>query len=159
MKHYDYVEWLLYKTKALSDESLEEMEDHLYNCDMCMEIFISLIDEEELEKAEKVIPEDFTPKVMKKVSNKKIKRLEPRNHKKLFNYEFGYYVAIASVTIFLTVGGFYTNLVDAVPKVVESIKIDEDRPNLVGNFTDNIVNSTSSFILRFENVDRIKEVK
>ncbi len=159
MKHYDYVEWLLYKTKALSDERLEEMEEHLYNCHMCMDIFLSLIDDAELEKAEKMIAENFTSRLMINLSKKKLKKIEPKNKKKSFNYEFGYYVAIASVTIFLSLGGFYTNLVDAVPKVVESIKIDEDRPNLVGNLTDNIVNSTSSFILRFENVDRIKEVK
>lgn len=157
MKHYDYVEWLLYKTKALSDEKLDEMEDHLYNCDICMDIFLSLIDEDEAEFAGQIVSEDFTSNLMDNISKNKVKVIERKDTKKPFNYQFMYYVAVASVTIFLTMGGFYSNLVDAVPKISESIETPRQRPNHIGKLTDGIVNSTSNLLLSIENIGKIKE--
>ena len=159
MKHYDYVEWLLYKNKALPIEMLEEMEEHLFNCHICMDIFLSLIDEEEIEKAGESIPYDFTANVINNISKAKVKKIEPKATKKVFNIQFGYYVAVASVTIVLTLGGFYTNLVDAVPKLAASIQVVEERPNLIANFSNSIVNSTSSFLISIENIERNKEEK
>lgn len=159
MKHYDYVEWLLYKNKALSTEMLEEMEEHLYNCDICMDIFLSLIDEKEVEDVRNIMPDDFTVKVINNISKTKVKRFESKPTKKVFNIQFGYYAAVASVTIVLTLGGFYTNLVDAVPKLTASIQIKEEQPNLIANISDSIVNSTSSFLLNIENIERNKEEK
>ena len=161
MKHYDYVEWLLYKNKALPVDRLEEMEEHLYNCDICMDIFLSLIDQQEVVSAESIIPSDFTEKVINNISTTKAIKIESRQkHKnRVFNYQFGSYVAVASVTIILTLGGFYTNLVDVVPKLGVSIKMVEDRPNLIANFSNSIVNSTSSLLLSIENIDRFREGK
>lgn len=161
MKHYDYIEWLLYKTKSLPIETLDEMGEHLYNCDLCMDIFLSLIDEEEIEEASEFVPEDFTSNVVENISKNKVKRIEAKTDKKAFNYQFMYYVAVASVTIFLTMGGFYTNLVDAVPKITESIQVVEERPNpnRIGKFSEKIVNSTSSLLFSIENISRIKEEK
>lgn len=161
MKHYDYVEWLLYKNNALSMEKQEEMEEHLYNCHICMEIFLSLIDDKEIEIAGSSIPQDFTDKVISKVSNTKVKKIEPKTNKKSFNYQFGYYVAVASVTIFLTLGGFYTNLVDAVPRISASVETIErvGRENFISNLSERIVNGTSSFLGSIENIERNKEDK
>lgn len=159
MRHYDYVEWLLYKTKSLSSEKLDEMEEHLYNCDICMDIFLSLIDEEELEFTGEIIPENFTSNIMEKISKDKVKSIETKNNRKPFNYQFMYYVAVASVTIFLTLGGFYTNLVDAVPKISQSLETPKERENYIGKFSERIVNSTSNLLFSIENLSRIKEEK
>lgn len=157
MKHYDYIEWLLYKTKSLGIEKLDEMEEHLYNCDLCMDIFLSLVDEEEIKLASEMVPEDFTLNVVKGISENKVKRIESKKNKKTFNYQFMYYVAVASVTIFLTMGGFYTNLVDAVPKISQSIQVAEGRPNHIGKFSDGIVNATSSLLFSIENMSNFRE--
>lgn len=157
MKHYDYIEWLFYKTKSLPVEKLDEMEEHLYNCDVCMEIFLSLIGDEELDVAGQVVAPDFTSKVMDQISKSKVKVMESRNAKKSFNYQFMYYVAVASVTIFLTLGGFYTSLVDAVPKINQSIEEVRERPNHIGKLTEEIVNSTSNLLSSIENMSRNKE--
>ncbi len=158
MKHYDYVEWLLYKTKSLSNGKLDEMEEHLYNCNLCMDIFLSLIGEDELEFVSNIVSEDFSSNVVEKISIDKIKRIEVNNNKRVFNDQFMYYIAVASVTIFLTIGGFYTNLVDAVPKIKDSIQvIEEDRPNHIAKFSDRIVNSTSKLLLSIENMSQLEE--
>lgn len=154
MKHYDYVEWLLYKNNLISLEKKIEMEEHLYNCDDCLEIFLSIIDEDEIENAKEYVPEDFTNNVLKKISKNKVKKIQPKNNKRSY-IQFGYYVAVASVTIFLTMGGFFTNLVDAVPKVSVSIESNKEieKPNIIYNFSERIVNSTSKFIGSIENIE------
>ena len=160
MKHYDYVEWLLYKTKSLPDEKLDEMEEHLYNCNLCMDIFLSLISEDELDLASQIVTDNFTSNVVNKISKNKLKKIEPKDNKKGFNYQFMYYVAVASVTIFLTIGGFYTNLVDAVPKITNSLEtIEKRRPNHIAKFSDEIVNATSNLLLSIENINQFKEDK
>lgn len=153
MKHYDYVEWLLYKNKLLSKEKSDEMEQHLYGCNTCMEIFLSLVDEKEEEEAGEILSDDFTSEVMDKIH--KIKKVKPKtkHDKKLFNYQIGYYAAVASVTIILTLGGFYTGMVDAVPKLSASIQITVEHPNIVADFSNSIVDSTSSFLSGIENID------
>lgn len=154
MKHYDYIEWLLYKNKILPEEKLNEMEQHLFNCDTCLEIFLSLIAEEEVESAGKFITKDFTSNVIKNIPKLKIVKPKGKQKKKIFNYQFGYYVAVASVTIILTLGGFYTDLVDTVPKLSSSIIVLDEHKNIIANFSDSIVDSTSSFLFSIENIDR-----
>lgn len=154
MKHYDYIEWLFYKNKMLPKEKLDEMEQHLYNCNTCIKIFLSLIDDDEVEDAGKFISDDFTAKIIKNIPKLKTDKSRLKQKRKIFNYQFGYYAAVASVTIVLTLGGFYTNLVDAVPKLSASINILDEHPNIIANFSDSIVDSTSSFLFSIENIDR-----
>lgn len=159
MKHYDYVEWLFYKKSILSVEKQNEMEEHLYSCDECMEIFLSLIDEVEINEASKIVPEDFNKKIIKKISNTKVKEIQTT--KKPVKYPFGYFVAVASVTIVLTLGGVFTNLVDTVPNISASVSMLEkhDKPNRIFNLSERIVNGTSKFIGSIENIERNKEEK
>lgn len=154
MKHYDYVEWLLYKNKMLPKEESEEMEQHLYNCNTCMEIFLSLIDEKESERAGEIISDDFTSKIINNIPKEKNSKPKIKQAKKAFNYQLGYYAAVASVTIILTLGGVYTDLVDAVPKLSASIQVTEKRPNIITDLSHSIVDSTSSFLFSIENIDR-----
>lgn len=153
MKHYDHIEWLLYKNEVLSEKQHDTMEEHLFNCDDCMEVFLSLIDESEIAAAGNVIPEDFNDKVIDRISKDKVKKLNPVNKKKSFNYQFGYYVAIASVTILLTLNGFYTGFVDSVPKITNVMRIPEERENVVFRFSERIVNGTSEFLVSIENIN------
>lgn len=159
MKHYDYVEWLLYKNKALPEDKQTEMEEHLYSCDICMNIFLSLIDEKDMEAAESIIPIDFTQNTIKNISKSKVKKLEQKTSKKSIPYQLGYYVAVASVTIVLTMGGFYTGLVDSVPRITASVETFEIKSNVVANISEQIVNSTQGLLFSIENMDRIKEEK
>lgn len=156
MKHYDYVEWLLYKNKALSDEKLMEMEEHLYNCDLCMDIFLSLIDEVEIKAVESIISDDFTDKVMNSLPKKKVEKLNQEHNKKHFNYQFGIYAAVASVTIIMSLSGFFTNIVDAVPRVTASIESNQEglEQNMIAKLSNRIINSTSYLITSIEDIDK-----
>lgn len=150
MNHYDYVEWLLYKNKTLTDSKIKEMQEHLYNCETCMDTFLSLVDEQEEELVGIIVPSNFASKVLENISLNKIRDIKLRKVKKSVNYQFGYYVAVASVTIFLTLGGFYTNLVDSVPRITASIQEVEIRQNLIADFSNRIINSTSNLLMSIE---------
>lgn len=154
MKHYDYIEWMFYKNKLLSKKKLDDMEQHLYKCDTCMEIFLSLFDEKDAEIAGKIISDDFTSEIINNLPKTKAVKPKIEQLKKLFNYQFGFYVAVASVTIILTFGGFYSGLVDAVPKLSSLTQATEIHSNIVADVSDSIVDSTSSFLSCIENFDR-----
>ncbi|NLW22857.1 MAG: hypothetical protein GXY88_06340 [Tissierellia bacterium] len=159
MKHFDYMEWVFYKEGVLSREKQLEMEEHLYTCDQCMDIFLSLIDEKEVERAEESLSIDFTNKVMKSIENiKYIQRPKLKKGNGSFKDIFIYYAAVASVAIVLTVGGFYSGLVDMVPKVAQSTNIKESSkfPNRIADISGKIVNRTTDFINNFERIN-IKE--
>lgn len=150
MKHYDYVEWLLYKNNLISEEKRIEMEDHLYSCDNCMEIFLSSIEEIEIEEAGKLIPEDFTQGILKKTKNiRTIKR--PKNKNKRLNEIFLYYASVASVAIFLTAGGIFGSMVEVVPKIDVGVGIEESRVKAgkIYDLSESITNRTSEFINNF----------
>jgi len=153
MKHYDYIEWLLYKNKMLSKEKSEEMEQHLYNCNTCMEIFLSLIDEKEIEKSGELISDEFTSEIINNIPKVKSGKPKIKQSKTAFNYQFGYYAAVASVTVILTLGGFYTGLVDAVPKLSASVQISQKQTNIIEGLSHSIVDSTSNLLFSIENID------
>lgn len=154
MKHYDHIEWVLYKNKLLDDAIYKEMEEHLLLCDGCMETFLSLIDQEEIQRASDIVPEDFTIKVMKSIKGlKSIKKpIKKKSYKKVSKDFFIYYIAVASVAIAFTAGGVFTNMVDTVPKMGANISIEESllNVNTIYNFTEKITNHTSKFINNFQ---------
>lgn len=160
MKHYDQVEWVLYKNNLLDNKIHEVMEEHLYECDQCLDIFLSLIDDLEIEEAGNIISQDFTDNLMMNIKdltpiNKKIKRKSrlPRDF-------FIYYTAVASVTILLTAGGVFGKLVESVPQITANINIREDKimKNAVYNLSETITKKTSMFINDFE-ISKNKEGK
>lgn len=159
MKHYDYVEWVLYKHNLLDDKIYQEMKEHLLLCDECMEVFLSLIDEEDMDRAGAFIPEDFTYKVMNNIKNiTPMKKKVKRPARKMSNDFFIYYAAVASVAIILTATGFFGKIVDTVPQIASNISMEESRfkANTIYNFTEKITNNTSMFINNF-NLNRNKE--
>lgn len=162
MKHYDELEWLFYKERVVSEEKYNEMENHLYECDECMNIFLSLINNEEINSAEEIIPENFTDSVMNNIKSFKNKPIaKVGKSSMIFKDIFGYYVAVAAVAIILTWGGFFSSLVDTLPKAARSV-INENTlstPNIVFNISEKIVNRTSNFIDNFQNINRREAAK
>ncbi|MBF8984344.1 hypothetical protein IZY60_12420 [Lutibacter sp. B2] len=147
MNHYSKEKWLLYKQCVLSSQESKEMEDHLLECDPCLEIFLSLVDDAEIQIASEFISPKFTDTIMKKINtNSKVRS------KNLFTY----YVAAALVTLILMSSGFFEKLVDTVPYASQTAVIQENlKPeNFIMNFSERVVNKTSSFIDNFEVCDK-----
>lgn len=158
MAHYERQKWILYKKNLLSDEEKIEMEEHLYDCDDCMDVFLNLIDSEELEIAETLLPTNFTESIMDKIdslipitkSSNKVKTetldKRPRKKKMIENIAM-YYVAVASVVLILTAGGVFTKMTQFP---IANISVDSERTNeglgKMYSFSEKITNGTNSFI-------------
>ena len=153
MKHYDYIEWVFYKEKVFPEDKINEMEEHLYICDECMDIFLSLIDEKEEAQVGKLVPINFTDEIINSIENIKYykARTSDKDNKK-FKDMFMYYVAVASVAVVLTLGGFYSGMVDLVSNRTNTNqgKIRIEMPNIIFDLSQNITDRTSDFLNSFE---------
>lgn len=164
MKHYDSIEWTLYKKNLLEDKIYNEMEEHLFQCDECMDTFLSLIDEEEVENAEYFVPEDFAENLMKnieKITPINQSRKKPTRKKRMFPKDFFlYYTATAAVAIVLTATGVFTTMVDSAPDLTRDISIEETKINKssIYKLSQRLTEETSDFIYNF-NLTKIKEGK
>lgn len=160
MRHYDQIEWVLYKEKLLDKKIYKEMEEHLYECDQCLDTFLSLIDDLEIEEAGHIIPEDFTDNIMVNIKNIRPIKKKKIKQTKLPQDFFIYYTAVAAVTILLTAGGVFGKMVESVPRITASINVQEENSmqNVVYDFSETITKKTSSFINDFS-VSKNKEDK
>lgn len=145
MKYYDQIEWILYKKDLISEKIKEEMNEHLILCDDCMEIFLSLIDEDEIASAEQFISDDFTEKIINKT--KKIKLIKLKKKKKVMNDFFVFYTAVASVAVILTAGGLFGNLIESRSYI--SKDMEEKQIKSLYDISEDITNKTSNFIKYF----------
>lgn len=151
MTHFSKGKWLAFKNDQVLEEEKTMMEDHLYTCDTCMDIYLKLIDKEELDFAEMIISRDFTNSVMKSIEAiAPIKKINKKKKKMVENI-FMYYVAAASVVLVLTAGGVFTRIIEFP---MEKINVDRfQTQESIGNiysFSEKITNSTNSFINNFE---------
>lgn len=153
MRHYDLVEWKLYKENLLNRNLYQEMKDHLFTCHDCMEIFISLIDHEEVEKAGNLIGDEFTFQLMKDIENinKTTKQNKFKKKKQKYNEILLYYTAVASVAIFLTGAGVFQRLVDRIPHISNNIKNEQFFINTdkINEFSNSILKLTGNFAESF----------
>lgn len=149
MAHFDKEKWMDFKNNILSEEERISMEDHLYTCDNCMDIYLNLIDTEELDFAKMMIPSNFTETVMKDV--KKITPIsKPIRKKKMIENIFMYYVAAASVLLILTAGGVFTKITE-IPMgniEVDRFQIEEGMGSRY-SFTERIIDNTNNFVNNF----------
>jgi len=113
--HYTRWELKLYKDKILSKEELDQIANHLIFCENCREEYISLISEEEVNNAGKVLSQDFTFNLMEKIREfegdnkpintgryKTLKKKRTRLEKIMVNYSIA-----ASITILVTASGLF----------------------------------------------------
>lgn len=147
MKHYDEFEWKLYKEDLLDEELKISMEEHLFSCDECMDYFLSLIDEEEIDDASRFVPEDFTIEVMDRIddldekSNRTISLEKKRKSKNQVRGLFTNYVAAACLTIALTAGGAF----NTGPETIRDYRNTENRENISSKIYETSVELTGEF--------------
>ncbi len=157
MKHYDEVEWKLYKRGLLNKNIKQMMEDHLLQCDSCMDMFLSLIDEEEVSRAGKLISHDFNENLMEDIVKViPLERVTKKNKSKktsrIYNEILIYYTAIASVAIFLTGIGFFNKVVERVPDISSNIQEEKFSINTykINEFSKSVTRATANFANSFK---------
>lgn len=116
MMHYNLDEWKLYINDLIDENERIDMENHLFKCDECLEIYLNAVNESDLVK--EVLNQDFTNDVIKTIRNEKA--LNKKENRSTLNV-FMYYTAAAAVTLFLMSQGFFTAITREVPKTTANI--------------------------------------
>lgn len=163
-KHYNRSEWLLYKDGLVAGEMAVEMTGHLLGCEECQKLCLSLVDSDDIKKAESLLSPDFTNRVMSSVRKEKTRLSERRPGQKPSGHRrdrqsgrFVYYVAAASITLFLMTGGIFQAFVDAVPKAEALLDAGKVAParQLRLDWPENLVTKASLWLRDFEEKGRL----
>lgn len=113
MEHYSLDEWRLYVNDLMDEDKRAKMEEHLFGCDHCLEVYLDVVNEVDID--EKVLNEKFTEEVMEAVKDEKIPN-KTKKRKKYPSNIFLYYTAAASITLLLMSHGFFTSMTRAIPR-------------------------------------------
>lgn len=112
MTHYSYEEWMKYVKNELVQEVQEIVENHLYSCDQCLDLYLQAVTEVESELPFIANDTHFTDVIMAQVSEIQLPAVkslkEKRNVKKRFyqSIVFHYTIAAAMTILLMTTGVF-----------------------------------------------------
>lgn len=145
MKHYSYEEWQELIADGVNEETKIKMLEHTMECQSCLDIYLSLIDEGL--KDENTIPSpDFSSKVINKITveNKQTELLKRKKH---FTNIMIYYTSAACITLFLISHGCFDAFLGFTEKGSKAIANQSKATSFVFNgWTDTLTKKTSSFL-------------
>jgi predicted anti-sigma-YlaC factor YlaD len=133
--HYSIDHWMKYVKDELNETERVVLEDHLYTCDQCLELYIDAVD-----KQEEILPSisdeaAFMNDIMKKISNENMV-IEKVTEKKRPFYQSSifHYAIAASLTLILMSAGFFQSIIkhtDTIQKAEISVKQESKTDGLV----------------------------
>ncbi|MDF0728948.1 hypothetical protein PY093_20250 [Cytobacillus sp. S13-E01] len=131
MDHYTHEEWLAYINNNLPKATHSELEDHLYSCDQCLELYMEQIDNqtEQLPEIENI---NFTDELVSKIHFEKTKKSNPFYKHAIFHYGLA-----AAVTFLLMSSGFFQGITGFVSTVEASSFTEKEE-----SFSDNLMDKT-----------------
>ena len=120
MIHFEHTDWKAYIHNEVDKDKREVMEDHLYTCDQCLDVYMELISDESI-NLPLVSDEKFTEKIISviplKTDASKVKRA-------FYQHPIFHYAIAASITFILMTSGFFQNITGIV-STVEAASITE----------------------------------
>lgn len=107
MKHYSAEEWSAFYRKEES-LSLLAMEDHLLECDECLELFLQAVEQADLKSIEQRIPAGFNQRTGQMLQGPVVLELPRKDFRP--RWMAANYVAAAILTVMLMGGGVFQTL-------------------------------------------------
>jgi hypothetical protein len=118
--HFEHTDWKAYIHNEVSEDKREKMEDHLYTCDQCLDVYMELMTDDSI-TLPLVSNENFTDKIMSEISFKSDGSMVKRT---FYQHPIFHYVIAASITFILMTSGFFQNITGIV-STVEAASITE----------------------------------
>jgi hypothetical protein len=156
MKHYTYDEWLQYVNNEISEKTKEELEDHLYSCDQCLNHYLLAMEANETSLPILSNESSFTDSVMEQVSKQmtmvpdtkmKVKKKRPFYQQAVFHY-----LLAAAATLLLTFSGVFQSL-GAYASSIDNPKIQVKKPSV----TEGVINKTFAWMDSLEKKEADKK--
>ncbi|MEQ8174953.1 MAG: hypothetical protein ABRQ26_07755 [Syntrophomonadaceae bacterium] len=157
MKHYSAEEWSAFYRKEASLDLLA-MEDHLLECDKCLELFLLALEQADLKSIEQRIPADFTQTTGQRLRSPVVLELPRKDFKP--RWLAANYVAAAILTVMLMGGGVFQTLAlkaSEVP-VRHSPNYSQKINSFLSSWPEQLMDSTWGRIEKLHTLDG-KEVK
>ncbi|KOS68200.1 hypothetical protein AEA09_06300 [Lysinibacillus contaminans] len=110
MRHFSNEEWMSYINDKLSKTTCEELEDHLFSCDQCLEVYIKMIDRQ-AEELPVIDYSSFTDEIIAELPQKKMRK------KILYQRTLFHYAVAAVITLTLMTTGFFQSIMGVVTTV------------------------------------------
>ncbi|ADL08928.1 hypothetical protein [Thermosediminibacter oceani] len=151
MRHYSKEEWMLFKNGCGTPEKLRNMEEHLYRCDCCLELFLSEIGDDEMRDASRKISPDFDKKVL---AAAKKEFLEFGRKRVLrtpgFNKLIAYYTACAMITIMLMTAGLSLKVAEKLGMLANTAWGNRIEQGVSLNWPTKVAKKANEWIINFE---------
>lgn len=109
MTHFSKEAWCNYTLDLLSHNERESMEQHLYECDHCLALYMEIIDEQN-ENLPIINGDSFTNEVMKQIKFEKLKseeKMSKKQPRQIKSTLIHYIIATAATLIFMASGLFH----------------------------------------------------
>jgi hypothetical protein len=170
MRHYTEDEWVRFNDKDCSRETVRLMEEHLRNCEDCRETFLSLVSGEDVARAARAVPRDFTQSVMRLIdaepsapepslpARTDLIRTEKNAGNRAWKRErlLTYYAAAAVLTLAFMGGGVFQALVDGYPDdspiaIAAARNGQKGEKKLSVDLSEKIADKTNRWLNSFEN--------
>ncbi len=111
MNHYNQETWLAYLNNELPENQHEEIENHLYSCDHCLEHYMQLLDDTAVDFPESQADNTFTEEILRQLP------FESKKKRTFTQHPLFHYGVAAAVTVVLMSSGFFQNLTGVVTTV------------------------------------------
>ncbi|HGH7179577.1 hypothetical protein DXB51_25745 [Bacillus cereus] len=105
MMHYSKEDWSNYTLDTIANNERESMEEHLYECDHCLALYMESIDEQH-ENLPMINDDSFTNEVMTQINFETLQPNETIKTNSLKRTIIHYIIATAATIIFMASGLF-----------------------------------------------------
>jgi hypothetical protein len=142
MKHKTFEEWLTYVRDEVDEKTRVEFENHLYECDQCMEVYLEAIERQETSFPTVTDADAFTDGIMAMIEQEKpvsnIEKPRPYAKTKFYQKSVFHYLVAAAMTLLLMTTGVFQELM--------TIVTDFEKKSPKESITEGIMNETFSFV-------------
>jgi hypothetical protein len=169
MKHYTYDEWLQYVNNEINEKTKEELEEHLYSCDQCLNHYLIAMEANESSLPILSNESSFTDSVMEQVSmhmtmvpdtirNLNTMSIVPSvpdtqiKKRPFYQQAAFHYLLAAAATILLTFSGVFQSLA-AYANSIENPQIQEKKPSV----TEGVISKTFAWMDSLETKEANKK--
>jgi hypothetical protein len=148
MRHYSIEEWSAYDAGSLSAENQHEYEDHLYSCDVCLQLYTDCIASLKLDStAVASMPSDlneaYIEQIMVRIESEKqqYKHFNPIRKIALYQKPVVQYALAAAITIILMTTGILQGITGGSEKPPLDTK-----QTLDASYTDQLMDKTVAML-------------
>ncbi|MFL6555949.1 MAG: hypothetical protein ACJ8MO_07520 [Bacillus sp. (in: firmicutes)] len=182
MKHYTYDEWLQYVNDEINEKTKEELENHLYGCDQCLNHYLIAVEANEsslpilsdmgsftdavlaeVSKQQTELPANwpdlkldqeltFPPVLTVPMKNQADQNKKENPKKPFYQQAVFHYLLAAAATLLLTFSGVFQSLA-AYANLIERPQVQEKKPSV----TEGVINKTFAWMDSLEKKEANKK--